>query len=38
MVVAYWEIGKRIVEEDQQGEERAGYGRGTLSEISKAYL
>ena len=26
MVVAYWEIGKRIVEEQQQGEERARYG------------
>jgi predicted nuclease of restriction endonuclease-like (RecB) superfamily len=26
MVIAYWEIGKRIVEEEQNGEERAKYG------------
>lgn len=26
MVIAYWEIGKRIAEEEQQGEERAKYG------------
>ncbi len=35
MVVAYWEIGKRIVEEEQQGEERARYGGAVLKEISK---
>lgn len=26
MVLAYWEIGKRIVEHDQVGKKRAGYG------------
>jgi len=26
MVIAYWEIGKRIVEEEQQGENRAQFG------------
>ena len=35
MVVAYWEIGKRIVEEQQQGEERARYGGAVLKEIAK---
>lgn len=34
MVVAYWEIGKRIVEEDQQGNERANYGEHNLKELS----
>jgi hypothetical protein len=27
MVFAYWEIGNRIVEEEQKGEERAAYGK-----------
>jgi len=35
MVIAYWEIGKRIVEEDQQGNERANYGEHNLKELSK---
>ncbi len=35
MVVAYWEIGKRIVEEEQQGEDRARYGETILKELSK---
>ncbi|MEO6977739.1 MAG: PDDEXK nuclease domain-containing protein, partial [Mucilaginibacter sp.] len=35
MVIAYWEIGKRIVEEEQQGSERATYGRAVLKELSK---
>lgn len=35
MVVAYWEIGRRIVEEEQRGEERARYGAGILKELSK---
>lgn len=29
MVEAYWQIGRRIVEEEQQGRARAGYGPGT---------
>ena len=35
MVVAYWEIGRRIVEEEQQGEERSVYGETILKELSK---
>ncbi len=35
MVVAYWEIGRRIVEEEQQGEDRAVYGGAVLKELSK---
>ncbi|MDB5090175.1 MAG: hypothetical protein JWR09_4169 [Mucilaginibacter sp.] len=35
MVIAYWEIGKRIVEEEQHGNERAGYGQAVLKELSK---
>ena len=34
MVQAYWHIGKRIVEEDQQGKERATYGDALLKELS----
>ncbi|OLY94249.1 Predicted nuclease of restriction endonuclease-like (RecB) superfamily, DUF1016 family [Cnuella takakiae] len=35
MVVAYWEIGQRIVEHDQGGSERAAYGTGLLKELAK---
>jgi predicted nuclease of restriction endonuclease-like (RecB) superfamily len=35
MVLAYWEIGKRIVEHEQSGKERAGYGEALLKELSK---
>lgn len=35
MVVAYWEIGKRIVEDEQHGNERAAYGESVLKELSK---
>ena len=34
MVQAYWLIGKRIVEEDQQGETRAVYGKALLKTLS----
>ncbi|GAB2839737.1 PDDEXK nuclease domain-containing protein [Ferruginibacter profundus] len=34
MVMAYWQIGKRIVEEEQQGKKRAGYGEATIKELS----
>jgi len=34
MVDAYWEIGKRIVEEEQKGEKRAGYGKEILKTLS----
>ncbi len=35
MVLAYWNIGKRIVEHEQAGEVRAEYGKGLLRELSK---
>lgn len=35
MVEAYWLTGKRIFEEEQQGEERAEYGSFLLKELSK---
>lgn len=36
MVNTYWEIGKRIVEEEQQGQARAEYGKQLLKELSSA--
>lgn len=36
MVEAYWLIGKRIIEQEQHGEDRAVYGEGILKELSKA--
>jgi predicted nuclease of restriction endonuclease-like (RecB) superfamily len=36
MVEAYWLIGKRIVEEEQGGEEKAAYGERILKELSIA--
>ena len=36
MVEAYWNIGKRIVEEEQQGKERADYGKHLLKLLSVA--
>lgn len=35
MVEAYWQIGRRIVEEEQQGKERANYGTQLLKALSK---
>lgn len=35
MVEAYWQMGKRIVDEEQQGKERADYGTQLLKELSK---
>jgi len=35
MVEAYWQIGRRIVEEEQQGFKRAAYGEGVIKELSK---
>ncbi len=35
MVIAYWLIGKRIVEEEQHGAERANYGEYLLKNLSK---
>lgn len=38
MVEAYWNIGRRIVEEEQKGQERAGYGEGLIKELSKQLI
>ncbi|MDE2888917.1 MAG: PDDEXK nuclease domain-containing protein [Gemmatimonadota bacterium] len=35
MVVAYWLIGREIVEEEQKGQKRADYGRALLQELSR---
>ncbi len=35
MVITYFEIGKKIVEEEQNGKERADYGKSHLKELSK---
>lgn len=36
MVGAYWQIGRRIVEEEQHGQQRAGYGKELLKQLSAA--
>ena len=35
MVFAYWEIGKRIIEEEQNGKEKADYGSFLLKELAQ---
>lgn len=35
MVESYWKIGRRIVEEEQNGKERAEYGKEILKNLSK---
>jgi len=35
MVKTYWEIGRMIIEEEQQGKERAEYGKFLIKELSK---
>ena len=35
MVAAYWQIGRRIVEEEQGGAAKATYGEGLLKALSK---
>ncbi|MDQ3847027.1 MAG: PDDEXK nuclease domain-containing protein, partial [Bacteroidota bacterium] len=35
MVQAYWEIGRRIVEQEQAGNVKAAYGKGLLKELSQ---
>ena len=35
MVYTYFEIGRMIVEDEQQGKERAEYGKQVLKELSK---
>jgi len=36
MIEAYWQIGRRIVEQEQEGEKRAAYGEQVLKELSRA--
>jgi predicted nuclease of restriction endonuclease-like (RecB) superfamily len=35
LVFAYWEIGRLIVEDEQQGKQRAAYGKGVLRELAE---
>jgi len=35
MVEAYWKVGRMIVEEEQQGKERAGYGKALIRDLSE---
>lgn len=35
MIIAYWEIGRSIVEEEQNGKYRAEYGKSLIKELSK---
>lgn len=35
MVEAYWNVGRKIVEEEQRGEERAGYGAQLIKRLSE---
>lgn len=35
MIATYWNIGRRIVEEEQQGEERAQYGKELIKSLAK---
>lgn len=34
-VFTYWQVGRRIVEEEQHGETRAEYGKGLINQLSK---
>ena len=36
MLNMYWEVGKQIVEDEQQGKAKAIYGKATLKNLSKA--
>ena len=35
MTTTYWEIGRRIVQEEQEGEQRAKYGKALLKTLSE---
>ncbi len=35
MVSAYWQVGQLIVEEEQNGQERAGYGKAIIASLSQ---
>jgi hypothetical protein len=36
MVQTYWQVGRLIVEDEQQGSERAAYGKQVLKQLSSA--
>ena len=38
MVLTYWQIGKRIVEQEQKGEERAAYGTALIETLSEVLI
>ncbi len=38
MITAYWEIGKVIVEKEQEGKERAQYGENLLKHLSERLI
>ena len=38
MVTAYWEVGKTIVEEEQKGKKKAGYGEKLIQNLSGRLL
>lgn len=38
MVKAYWQVGKYIVEYEQQGKERAAYGKGVIKNLSERLM
>lgn len=38
MIEAYWFVGKKIVEQEQQGQQRAGYGQSLIKELSKVLI
>jgi len=38
MIIAYWQIGREIVEEEQRGKKRAGYGEALLERLSQGLL
>lgn len=38
MVKAYWQVGKYIVEYEQQGKERAEYGKGVIKNLSERLM
>jgi len=35
MLQTYWNIGKRIVEEEQNGNDKAGYGKALINNLAK---
>jgi hypothetical protein len=35
MTVTYWEVGRRIVEEEQRGKDRAGYGEQPITQMAR---